>query len=129
MTTPSPISAQAAEQINTELRALEETGRTALDHVVAVGQMLLQVKDQLHRGEFKPWVETHVSCSYRQAAKYMRIAKSESRFTFDPAASLASALRQIAPPKPENVAATSNPCPSDGSSHDDHRLSEMVSTL
>lgn len=34
-------------------------------------------------GTFQVWVEQNCKCSYRQAAKYMRIAKCASRGTFD----------------------------------------------
>lgn len=48
------------------------------------GEALIEAKKQCRHGEFQKWVEANTRVSYRQAAKYMQIAKCALRGTFAP---------------------------------------------
>jgi hypothetical protein len=64
-----------AQQINAAHKAGEEATRRGLEHFRAAGEALLAVKAQLGHGGFQAWVEQHLNCSYRTAARYMRLAR------------------------------------------------------
>lgn len=64
------------------------------------GEALLRAKKMLPHGSFKTWVEANCECSYRQAVRYMQVAKNDYVDTFDSDASLESILdtkRKTAP--------------------------------
>jgi len=66
-----------------------------------LGQLLIDKKEELKHGEFKPWVEDNCDFSYRQAAKYMQVSKvkSASRGTFDACNSIREVLELGKPKK------------------------------
>lgn len=63
-----------AEQINIEHAAAEKHARTALDHALRAGDLLIQVKSQIGHGEWISWLEARCSVSPRSAQRYMRLA-------------------------------------------------------
>lgn len=68
--------------------------KSAKEDAAEAGEKLIEAKKVLDHGEFKTWVEDNCSFSYRQAAKYMQVAraKSASRGTFDACTSIAEVL-------------------------------------
>ena len=69
---------QLAGQITTAVLAGERAAKTAASDFRAAGEMLLRAKDKLPHGEFQAWVEPNIKRSYRQAARWMRLAKSDA---------------------------------------------------
>ena len=68
MTSTNLTPASLAGEINAELRAMQEAGQTALEHAIHVGEMLIQVKEQLRHGEFGPWIEANIDCTWDDAS-------------------------------------------------------------
>ncbi|WP_181838542.1 MULTISPECIES: DUF3102 domain-containing protein [Thalassospira] len=93
--TIAPLSL-SAQTINTHHKNILEHGKGMLREAKAAGEELLRVKKTLKHGEFKPWIKENCSFSYRQAAKYMQIAKSAPQGTFDMDAGINSFLDQVA---------------------------------
>ena len=69
---------QLAGQITTAVLAGERAAKTAASDFRAAGEMLLRAKEKLPHGEFQAWVEANIKRSYRQAARWMRLAKSDA---------------------------------------------------
>ena len=70
-----------------------------------IGEELIEVKQKLAHGEFKPWVEANCSFSYKSAARYMQIAKIKSltREPFARADSINEVLDYKPKPEPTKV--------------------------
>lgn len=64
-----------ATRINEEHAKCEVAARTAIDHAIKVGRLLLEAKDQVAHGEWGEWVEKHCAFSQRSAQGYMRVAR------------------------------------------------------
>jgi len=94
-----------AEWLNRKHREYLSHEKSAKEVAAEIGERLIDVKAKLKHGEFKPWVEANCEFSYRQAAKYMQVAKakSASRGTFDACASIAEVLRIGKEPEPIKV--------------------------
>lgn len=63
------------------------------------GDALLTAKSLVRHGEFKVWVEANCRCSYRQARKYMTVAKVASRGHFDARLGIDAFLEAHAQPR------------------------------
>ena len=81
MSTPShtdtdvvPHVATSATAINAEHRLARACAETAVQHARRCGQLLLEQKERLERGEFSRWVQT-LDFSYRTARAYMQVAR------------------------------------------------------
>lgn len=76
----------------------------AKETAAQIGEKLVEVKEDLKHGEFKPWIETNCEFSHDMANKYMKVwtLKSERRSEFDGATSIRDALSKAKPaPKPK----------------------------
>lgn len=73
------------QAINAAHAAVRASGRTMLLKAREAGEHLLKAKDLVQHGKFKAWIEANCECSYRTAAKYMRVAKCADLDTFDAA--------------------------------------------
>jgi hypothetical protein len=76
--------------------------RTAIQHAVACGKLLIEAKAQVAHGEWLPWVEEHLSFGDRQARKYMALAANAEQLAYRNCGSdlgINAALELIASPK------------------------------
>ena len=71
---PIPIVALPA-QIEAEHQAALGAARSAIEHAVRCGELLIEAKAEAGRGSWLHWVETNLSFGARQAQKYMRLAE------------------------------------------------------
>lgn len=71
-----------------------------LSYAIEAGKELIEVKRSLAHGEFQAWCKNNLVLSYRQAAAYMRAAKSADLRTFDPHDGLDTFLAGFAEPRP-----------------------------
>ncbi|WP_238122860.1 MULTISPECIES: DUF3102 domain-containing protein [unclassified Xanthobacter] len=90
VTTADPVSAPVlappmtlSDAINAAHQHVCEAGRSTLLFAKEAGEHLLKAKEQVRHGEFKAWIEKNCAVSYKQALKYMRIAKLPSQGNFD----------------------------------------------
>ncbi|WP_170834585.1 BRO family protein [Magnetospirillum fulvum] len=89
-----------ARCINEQQAQIEANARNMLFFAKVAGELLIEVKKQLPHGQFKAWIEVNTKVSYRQAAKYMQIAKSAPQGTFDPGMGINAFLEQYAQERP-----------------------------
>jgi Protein of unknown function (DUF3102) len=68
-----------ASLANAAHAACEQAVRSALIHARDCGETLNQAKQIVGHGNFLPWLAKHCKFSERQAARYMRIARSWDR--------------------------------------------------
>ena len=66
---------QFAERIEAEHRAAIGAARTAIEHAVECGRLLIEAKAQIGHGGWLAWVEEHLTFGARQATKYMRLQR------------------------------------------------------
>jgi hypothetical protein len=71
---PIPIVALPA-QIEAEHQAALGAARSAIEHAVRCGELLIKAKAGARRGSWLHWVEINLSFGARQAQKYMRLAE------------------------------------------------------
>jgi hypothetical protein len=67
------------DEINREHLLWLEGEINAIEHVIRCGQLLLQKKDELSRGEWLSWVAVNCSFSINTARNYMKIAAESER--------------------------------------------------
>jgi hypothetical protein len=67
---------KAANEINRQHRLAKETASQAVDHALAVGELLAQVKGELPHGSFEAWVEANCDFAPRTARAYMKVAQN-----------------------------------------------------
>ena len=87
-------------RINKRETEIRMAGRTMLMLAREQGGDLLTLKDQTPHGDFKGAVEGATIVSYRQAMKYMRIAKLASEGKFDPSLGIDAFLSLYAAEQP-----------------------------
>jgi hypothetical protein len=58
--------------IQKELAAADAAG---IEHYRRAGEMLIEAKGQLERGEWQPWLKRHFELTQRTATNYMRLAR------------------------------------------------------
>jgi hypothetical protein len=64
-----------ATQINDAHVACLEAGRTALNHAIRAGELLLEAKRRVGHGHFLDWIADHCRFSKRWAQEYMKLAR------------------------------------------------------
>lgn len=101
VTAPTMAILTLPEAINDAHQRVRENGRSMLQFAKQAGELLLQAKAQVKHGEFKAWIAEYCHCSYRQAAKYMQVAKCADLGTFDPAVGVDAFLDANATPRNE----------------------------
>jgi Protein of unknown function (DUF3102) len=84
-----------AEAIEREHLAATRDARSAMEHAIRCGVLLLEAKASLAHGEWLPWIAANLSFGDRQARKYLSLAKhaeairnSDSDFTIEGALAL-----------------------------------------
>jgi hypothetical protein len=99
----APALPDLAQAIETEHKAAHRAARTALEHALECGRLLIQAKDAVPHGQWLPWLEANVSFGPRQAQKYMRLTDNasalpnttpESHLTIEGALSLLAAPKE-----------------------------------
>ena len=63
-----------AERINAEHAASEDHAKSAIEHALQCGQLLIEAKAQVKHGQWLPWLEANCTVKERQARNYMRLA-------------------------------------------------------
>jgi hypothetical protein len=88
-----------AERIEAEHQAAIGAARTAIEHAVECGKLLLKAKAQVGHGGWLAWLEAHTSA--RQSQRYMRLASAAIEGKYDATSHLTieGALAAIAAPK------------------------------
>jgi Protein of unknown function (DUF3102) len=64
-----------AQAIEREHLAAHQAARTALEHALECGRLLIEAKAQVGHGRWLAWVEEHLSFGPRQATNYLRLAR------------------------------------------------------
>ncbi|SBW12745.1 hypothetical protein KL86APRO_30236 [uncultured Alphaproteobacteria bacterium] len=95
-----------ARDINYAHGSILEAASSMLKWARRAGEFLIEAKKQCPHGTFKAWVEANCRFSYRQAAKYMRIAKCAPQGTFDPSMGINAFLDQFAEERTTNALST-----------------------
>jgi hypothetical protein len=90
-----------AERIEAEHQAATSAARTAIEHAVECGKLLIEAKAQIGHGGWLVWLEAHTSVSARQSQRYMRLASAAIEGKYDATSHLTieGALAAIAAPK------------------------------
>lgn len=80
------------------------TAKTAVDHAIRCGEMLIAAKAKVPHGGWESWVTTETEISLRTASRYMQSAvKSATLADLDPDLVIAEALEMIATPETSPV--------------------------
>ena len=94
-----------AEQINEEYRMCVEAGRSAVEHAINCGELLLQAREASEDGGWLRWLRENFAGSKSTAYDYMTLAKNrgyiEEEFQRAGTPSLRHALALISPPSSE----------------------------
>jgi hypothetical protein len=94
------------DELSTELAAehdrCEDAYRQALEHALRCGDLLIEAKAQLSRGEWQTWLGENFPGSDRTARGYMQLARNRHQLERRPVAVLGirATLKQIAAPRP-----------------------------
>ncbi len=65
-----------ARRINEAHTVALGSARTAIEHAIECGRLLIEAKDQVEHGEWRKWVETNTTVSHRTAQLWMRYAEN-----------------------------------------------------
>ena len=68
------LTPNLAEQIEAEHQAAIGAARSAIEHAVECGRLLLEAKVALPHGQWLPWLDANTSVSARQSQRYMKLA-------------------------------------------------------
>jgi hypothetical protein len=88
-----------AARINERHALALGAARTAIEHALEVGRLLIEAKTQVAHGKWLPWIEANLTFGPRQAQKYIRLAQhgdaakcdSNSHLTINQAVALLAA--------------------------------------
>lgn len=72
---PNDAPAHLAEEINQELEKGKEHARLLVEHMLRLGDLLLQAKESVGHGKFYKWLEENCQLKMRQAQRYMKVAQ------------------------------------------------------
>lgn len=104
-TTPQTLE-QYADAINREYDLAERSVRTAVEHAMACGQLLLDAKLKVEHGQWIPWLEKHFHGSVRTAQNYMLAAGKNATVAHLPDVHTTLRTLYTAAPKPRTDHAT-----------------------
>jgi hypothetical protein len=65
-----------AAEIDREHQAAHRAARTAIEHAIECGRLLLEAKALIPHGEWLPWLEANTMVSARQSQRYMRLTSA-----------------------------------------------------
>lgn len=66
-----------ARRIDAEYEAAMQSARTAIEHAIACGRLLLEAKAKVAHGEWLPWLKANTKVSERTARIWMKFARHE----------------------------------------------------
>jgi protein gp37 len=92
-TRPAEDLAELAHRINAAHEAGEGATRAGLAHFRDAGAALLRAKARCGHGRWLAWLQKNVRFSYREASRYMRVARDWDKL--DTVSNLADALRLL----------------------------------
>ena len=97
-----------AAEINAEHRACDEALRKGLNHAVRAGELLIEAKSHVKRGEWGAWIQDNFEGSARTAQAYMKVAREVPKLDGAKAQrvadlSLRDVLNELSAPKDERV--------------------------
>jgi hypothetical protein len=92
-----------AQAIDREHQAAIGAARSAVEHAITCGQLLLQAKAEVGHGGWLPWLEANTTVSARQSQRYMRLSRAAADGKCDATSFLTieGALAAIAAPRDE----------------------------
>jgi hypothetical protein len=92
-----------AQAIEREHQAAHQAARTALEHALECGRLLIQAKAAVPHGGWLEWLEANTSVSARQSQRYMRLATAALEGKYDATSHLTikGALKALAVPRDE----------------------------
>lgn len=93
-----------AVELRREVEAAEADFRSALEHAVRAGELLLEAKAQVGHGEWLPWLEANFPGSVRSAQGYMRLAENAEDAQRVAHLGIKGALKQLAAPTSKDEA-------------------------
>ena len=98
-----PALNDLAKRINEEHEACQVAMRSAVEHAVRAGELLIEAKAGLAHGQWLPWLEGHCGVSERTAQAYMRLARELPKLEPEDAQRVADlplreALKELAEP-------------------------------
>jgi hypothetical protein len=80
--------------LDDEQQGTEETEATTLESALRIGALLLDAKE-IVSGPWPVWLDEHCDVNWRQANRYMRLARYEDRVRASGAGNIAAALRAL----------------------------------
>jgi hypothetical protein len=97
-----PLDELAAE-LAAEHQRCEAAYRRALEHALRCGDLLIEAKAQLPRGEWGDWLANNFPASDRTARGYMQLARNRHQIERRPVADsgIRAALKELAAPRKE----------------------------
>jgi hypothetical protein len=93
------IDNDLAPRIIREHEAAREHGRQAIEHAVAAGDLLIEAKGKVPKGQWLDWVNENCHFSERTAQAYMRLAEQKEVLRSSAADSIRNALEVVAKPR------------------------------
>jgi Protein of unknown function (DUF3102) len=76
---PATDLSDLAARIQIEHSAVAAAVEECLDHALAAGDLLIEAKTRVQRGDWLPWLRDNCEMSERSAQAYMRLAKNRSQ--------------------------------------------------
>jgi hypothetical protein len=70
--------ADLAQRIRAEHEAVIAAVKSGIQHAMAAGDLLIEVKAKVNHGEWQPWLKKHCAFSERTAQLYMRWAENHA---------------------------------------------------
>ena len=66
-----------AASINKAHRLAKESAETAVEYAICCGQLLIEKKEKVPHGEWKPWIKKNCEFKYDAAKRYMKAARQK----------------------------------------------------
>lgn len=98
-----------AAEIRREHEACEQHARSAVEHAIRAGELLIEAKAQVRHGEWLPWLGVNFPGHYNLASAYMRLARNSQRVVNS--SSLRAALKELAEPRADDDDESDEPVP------------------
>jgi hypothetical protein len=76
---------------------------TFVSNAIKIGSILVQVKEGLNHGEFKPWIESNLNIGYRTAIRYVKIFQNRDSIEKEGFSSIRQALQFLSEPEADET--------------------------
>lgn len=97
---------ELAGAIRREHDACERDARSAVEHAIRAGELLIDAKAEVSHGEWLPWLDTNFAFTPQTANGYMRLARRREQIEGAP--SISVALAELAQPREQKQLTPSN---------------------